>query len=424
MALNIPESPFERIVIVGAGFAGYTLAKKLAGKKFQIVLLDRNNYHQFQPLFYQVGMAGLEPSSICFPLRKSFQSDTNFFVRVAEVLEVNSKDKKIITSAGIMRYDKLVLAMGAKTNYYGNAEFESNSIPLKSVSEALYLRNRILGDLEKALMTNVGTDVPGLLDIVIVGGGPTGVEIAGALAELKNNILPRDYPDLDSSKMHIHLIQSAEKLLPSMSLKSSLRAEKDLKQLGVQIHLNQIVDSIKDHRVHLKSGNILETNKVIWAAGVSPAVIPGIPSESLNEYKRYLVDENFQIKGLEEVYAIGDIACYTTEKYQKGHPQVAAVALQQADWLANFFKENKQKDFEYFDKGQLATIGRNKAVVDIGKFHFEGFFAWITWLFVHIYFLIGVRNKIIVLLNWLWAYIFYDQALRLIIKPYQPFNEK
>jgi NADH:ubiquinone reductase (H+-translocating) len=415
--LNIPQSTKPRLVIIGAGFAGFTLARKLAGKEYQIVLLDRNNYHQFQPLYYQVAMSGLEPSSICFPLRRSFQEEKDFYVRVAEVNKILPEEKKIETSMGIIRFDLLVLAMGAKTNYYGNAEFEANSIPLKSVSESLFLRNQILSDLEKAVMSPEGTDLSPLLDIVIVGGGPTGVELAGALAEMKQHVIPKDYPDLDAKKMHIHLIQGTDRLLPGMSVKSSAKAKSDLEQLGVTLYLDQQVKNISDGKVILDNGFCINANKVIWAAGVSASSIPGLPESSISRSGRILTDEYCRVRDTKDIFAIGDLALVQAQKFPNGHPQVAPAALQQAKWLAGYLSKKISTPFEYFDKGSMATIGRHKAVVDVAGRHISGFFAWIIWLFVHIYYLIGVKNKIIVLLNWIWGYIFYDQALRLLIKP-------
>jgi len=415
--LNIPQSTKPRLVIIGAGFAGFTLARKLAGKEYQIVLLDRNNYHQFQPLYYQVAMSGLEPSSICFPLRRSFQEEKDFYVRVAEVNKILPEEKKIETSMGIIRFDLLVLAMGAKTNYYGNAEFEANSLPFNSVSESLFLRNEILSDLEKAVMSPEGTDLSPLLDIVIVGGGPTGVELAGALAEMKQHVIPKDYPDLDAKKMHIHLIQGTDRLLPGMSLKSSAKAKSDLEQLGVTLYLDQQVKNISDGKVILDNGISITANKVIWAAGVSASAIPGLPESAISRSGRILTDEYCRVSDTKDIFAIGDLALVQAQKFPNGHLQVAPAALQQAKWMAEYLSKKISKPFEYFDKGSMATIGRHKAVVDVAGRHISGFFAWIIWLFVHIYYLIGVKNKIIVLLNWIWGYIFYDQALRLLIKP-------
>lgn len=417
MPLNIPDSLLERVVIVGAGFGGFTLAKRLVKSKFQVVLLDKNNYHQFQPLFYQVAMSGLEPSSICFPLRKNFHNIPDFFVRNATVEKIDLDGRKLFTNNGILKYDRLVLAQGAMTNYYRNAQFEANTISLKSISEALNLRNRILEDLESAIMMKGGEDISSLLRIIIIGGGPTGVEVAGALAELKKHILPLDYPDLDVQKMEIYLIQGDSRLLPTMSFKSSQRALKDLEKLGVKVILRQFVKEIHSDSLILSDNSVLEAKKIIWAAGVRPSQIDGLPENVYHKNGKIVVDRFHQVIGLSSIYSIGDTAHMLTEKYPQGLPQVAPVALQQAKHLSRYLKGKTQKPFEYFDKGQLATIGRNKAVLDIGKFHAGGIFAWFSWLFVHIYYLIGVRNKIIVLFNWFWSYLFYDQALRLIIKP-------
>ncbi len=420
MRFNIPDSDKPRLVIIGAGFAGFTLASKLKGKEFQIVLLDKNNYYQFQPLFYQVAMSGLEPSSICFPLRKNFQDVKDFYVRVAEVTKVISDEKRIESSIGILKYDYLVLAMGAKTNYYGNPNFEKYSIPLKSVSEALFLRNAILDDLEQAVMTTDAIEQKELMDIVIVGGGPTGVELAGALSEMKKHVLPKDYPDLNPQRMDIHLIQASNRLLDSMSDKASQAALKDLIRMEVHIHLSNYVTDMQQNLVVLSTGKQIRARKIIWAAGVKAAVIPGLPDNSYDKGGRIIVNGNAEINGIENVYAIGDVGLMPSEKFPNGLPGLAPVALQQAAYLAKMLrlsiqKKNK-KQFQYFDKGTMATIGRSKAVLDFHGLFMSGFLAWFAWLFVHIYYLIGVKNKLIVFINWLWSYIFYDQSLRLNIR--------
>lgn len=420
MRFNIPDSDKPRLVIIGAGFAGFTLANKLKSKNFQIVLLDKNNFHQFQPLFYQVAMSGLEPSSICFPIRKNFQNLKDFYVRVAEVTKILPDLKRIESSIGILKYDYLVLAMGAKTNYYNNPNFEKYSISLKSISDALFLRNAILEDLERAVMTTGSEEQKELMDIVIVGGGPTGVELAGALSEMKSHILPKDYPDLNPDKMDIHLIQGSDRLLDGMSVKASQTAYNNLIQMGVQLHLSSYVSDMSENQVVLSNGERLHARKIIWAAGVLGAMIPGLPEECYDKSGRIIVNGFAEIKGFKNVYAIGDACFMSTEKYPRGLPGLAPVALQQAEYLAEQLKNNNPlntpKPFRYLDKGAMATIGRSKAVLDFHGFFMKGFAAWMAWMFVHIYYLIGVRNKLVVFINWMWSYIFYDQALRLNIR--------
>jgi NADH dehydrogenase len=382
--------------------------------------LDKNNFHQFQPLFYQVAMSGLEPSSICFPIRKNFQNLKDFYVRVAEVIKILPELKRIESSIGILKYDYLVLATGAKTNYYQNPNFEKYSIPLKSISDALFLRNAILEDLEQAVMTMENDEQKELLDIVIVGGGPTGVELAGALSEMKSHILPKDYPDLNPMKMDIHLIQGSNRLLDGMSEKSSETAFNDLTQMGVQLHLASYVTDMRKNQVVLSNGESLFARKIIWAAGVQGAMIPGLPQECYDKTGRIIVNGFAEVNGLQNVYAIGDLCLMKTDKFPKGLPGLAPVALQQATYLSEILKNKNsnpvRKSFEYTDKGAMATIGRSKAVLDFHGIFIKGFLAWIAWMFVHIYYLIGVRNKMIVFINWMWSYIFYDQALRLNIR--------
>ncbi|MBK9107814.1 MAG: NAD(P)/FAD-dependent oxidoreductase [Saprospiraceae bacterium] len=424
MAFNIPYSEKKRVVIIGAGFGGFILAQQLRCKYFQIVLIDKNNYHQFQPLFYQVAMSGLEPSSICFPIRKNFRNDENIFIRIAEVTNINPTDKKLISNIGELDYDFLIIAFGNSTNYFGNENFKKWSIPLKSVSEALYLRNRILEDLEASVLEQDEFIKDVLLDVVIVGGGPTGVELAGSLAEMKRHILPKDYPDLKVELMDIHLIQNGDRLLNNMSVKSSENALKSLQKMGVNVHLNKMVKDISETGVLLSSGEFIKSKKVIWAAGVKANKLLGLPADVYAHDGRIIVNENCEVKGAPDVYCIGDAALFVSESFPSGLPALAPVAIQQATYLAKLLKKKHQKQslypFVYFDKGQMATIGRNKAVFDYKQIHVQGFIAWIIWLFVHIYFLVGLRNRIIVFINWFWSYLFYDQALRINIKPYVP----
>ena len=423
MKVNLIETDQPRVVIVGAGFAGVKLARKLAKLDFQVVLVDENNYHQFQPLFYQVAMCGLEPSSVVFPLRRIFQKQKNVFIRICKVESIDIAQKALRTSLGRMNYDILVMATGVTTNYFGNNALAERVIPMKSINEALYLRNVILEDFEKALSTIDYDPRQGLIDIVIVGGGPTGVEVAGALAEMKKYILPKEYQELDISEVDIHLIQSNVRLLPHMAESSSATAKKYLEELGVIVQTGVRVSDYDGKHVMLNDGRQIRTDKVIWAAGITGRLFKGFPDESVVKGRRLLVDEFHRVKGCQDIYAIGDIASMTSEELPYGHPQVAPVAIQQATSLANNLKRQLQKKelvpFKYKDKGSMATIGRNKAVVNLPSFNFKGFFAWIVWLVIHLLSLIGAKNKVLVFLNWVTNYITYDQSLRLIIKPKQ-----
>ncbi len=423
---NIPSTQQKRVVIVGAGFAGLTLARKLAKRpEFQVVLIDKNNYHQFQPLFYQVAMAGLEPSSIVFPLRKMFQRNKNVFVRVTKVASVDTETQTLQTEIGALSYDFLVIAIGADTNWFGNERVRANAIPMKSVSEALYLRNRIFEDYEQAVTSDDPERRQRFLDIVIVGGGPTGVEIAGALAEMKQHIIPKDYHDLDRDQIDIHLVHGNERVLNTMSPQASAASEKFLRDLGVKLHLDKVVKDFDGQTVTIDDGSTLRADKVIWAAGITGNKIQGMPETAIGRGGRIVVNEFNQVQGLPNVFALGDIALQTSETdYPGGHPQVAQVAIQQATLLAkNIVNMTSAKGalrpFAYKDLGSMATIGRHRAVVDLKFWRFQGAFAWFTWLFVHLFALIGTKNKVFVFLNWVWNYISYDQSLRLVIKPWR-----
>lgn len=423
MQFNIPDTGQKRVVIVGGGFGGLTLARKLSKSNFQVVLIDKNNYHQFQPLFYQVAMAGLEPSSIVFPLRKVFQKSKNVFVRVTKVLAVVPERNEIETEIGRLRYDYLVLAIGADTNWYGNERVRTHAIPMKSVSEALYLRNSIFEDYEKAVTADNAERRQRFLDIVIVGGGPTGVEVAGSLAEMKRHIVPKDYLDLNRDEINIHLVHGDPRLLNTMSAEASVAAEKFLKELGVQLWLDKVVTDYDGEIVQINDGSTIRADKVIWAAGVTGNTIEGLPKTSVVRGNRLKVNAFNQVEGTENIFAIGDIAWQTEEAWPNGHPQVAQVALQQAKCLAENLRRLYQgktlEPFRYRDLGSMATIGRNRAVVDLPFWQFQGAFAWFVWLFVHLFSILGLKNKLFIFLNWVWNYLTYDQSLRLVIKPWR-----
>ena len=423
--INIPESDKERVVIVGGGFGGLQLARKLRTGKFQVVLIDKNNYHQFQPLFYQVAMAGLEPSSIVFPFRKLFQGRKDLYIRMATVLSVDPEKQVIQTDYGHCNYDHLIVATGCDTNFYGNEDLEQHTLPMKSVSEALYIRNNILDDYEDALTTPAYDPRQELVDIVIVGGGATGVELAGSLAEMKTHVLPKDFPELEvADEVDIYLIQSGDKLLKGMSEKSSADALKYLLDMGVKVLLDSRVTAFDGRKVTLKDGTEIPTQKVIWAAGITGRPLPGLPEEALTYGNRLAVDHFNRVRGTDNIYAIGDVAYMETPDWPQGHPQVAQPAIQMGHHLARNLKDNylRGRDwqpFRYDDKGSMATIGRGRAVVDLPnpKWHFRGVIAWLLWLVVHLFALLGTRNKIFVFLNWLYNYVNYNQSLRLIIRP-------
>ena len=423
MPLNIPNSDKKRLVIVGGGFAGLQLAKQLRRSAYQVVLLDRHNFHQFQPLFYQVAMSGLEPSSISFPLRKLFQKSPDVHIRVAEVQGVDIENRRLHTDGGTIYYHFLVLAMGATTNFYGMTNIERQALTLKSVSEALHLRNKILADLEEALKSDTMEERQKFIDIAIVGGGPTGVELAGSLAEMKRYILPKEYGEFDANEVDIYLIQANRRLLPGMSEEAGEKSLKYLKDLGVDVLLHSRVKDYDGQRVFLSDGREIEVGKLIWAAGIRANGLEGLPEDCIESTGRLCVDKYNRLIGTQDVFVIGDQCMMKSSELDHGHPQVAQVAIQQGRLLAKNLKRmatNKDlKSFHYIDKGTLATVGRNKAVADLPKLHFGGFMAWVVWLFVHLFALIGTKNKIFVFFNWVWNYFTYDQSLRLIIKPYK-----
>ena len=421
MKANIERTEKKRVVIVGGGLGGLELAFKLVDDDFQVVLVDKNNYHQFPPLIYQVASGGLEPSSISFPFRRLFQGKKDFFFRMAEVKSVNTSKKLIDTTVGEIEYDYLVLAFGAKTNFFGNKDIQASTLPMKSVGEAMRLRNTILHNLELALTEEDPARKQALMNVVVVGGGASGVEIAGAVAEMKKNIIARDYPDLDSSQMHIYLVNAGDRLLAGMDPMSSKRAERDLKELHVHIRQPQFATEYKDGLLKTSAGLEIPAQTVIWVSGICANTIDGFPAESLGHAGRFLTDRYCRVKGVEDVYAIGDVSLIQGDgQYPLGHPQLAQVAMQQAKMVAKnlkaVLKGKELKPFKYKNLGVMATIGRNHAVAEIAGRKFGGFPAWALWLVVHLRSILGVKNKTFILLNWVWNYINYKQSLRLILK--------
>jgi NADH dehydrogenase len=421
-----------KVVIIGAGFGGMRLARKLNNTKgIEVILIDKVNYHQFQPLFYQVATAGLDASNISFPLRKVFQKSKNVRIRMAEVKEIIPSEHKVITNNEEIDYDILVLATGTETNFFGNQQLSENTFAMKSTVEALQLRHKLIRNFEQALLVKNPDEMQRLMNIVVVGGGPTGVELSGALAEMKHYVLPKDYPELDFSKMNIYLLEGGSKTLGSMSERSSEDSYKYLTRLGVKVMTSTIVNSFDGKDVYLKNGSSIPAKTVIWAAGVTGALPPGLDKTLIVKGNRLIVDRYSKIKGSTNIYAIGDIAYMETPKYPKGHPQLAATAIQQATVLAKNLKmllrkEPRLTEFEYFDKGTMATVGRNLAVCDFPKpkLHFGGFIAWIIWMSLHLFLILGVKNRFFVFCNWIYNYFTYDQSLRLIFPEFYKTKEK
>ncbi len=429
MSINIQRNQKKRVVIVGGGLGGLRLAEDLYGSGMQVVLIDRNNFHQFPPLIYQIASAGIDPSSISFPFRQIFRKRKDFYFRMAEARMVDAEKKILQTSIGKIDYDYLVLAAGATTNFFGNKNIEEWAIPMKTVPEAMGLRNALLSNFERALTCATEEERQELLNVVIVGGGATGVEIAGALSEMKRYVIPYDYPDMDSSLMHIYLIEAGDRLLAGMSQDSSKKAYDFLKSMGVDIQFGKMVTDYRDHKVIMKDGTEIPTRTFLWVSGIRANAMPGISEDHLGRGFRFKVDQFNRIPGLNDVFAIGDQCLQTTDPaYPNGHPQVAQVAIQQAKNLAKNIKrineghadDNSLTPFKYNNLGSMATIGRNKAVVEIGKFHSQGFFAWILWLVVHLRSILGVKNKMMVLLNWLWKYVSYNDSIRMITYATKP----
>ncbi len=418
--MNLPNSEKSRIVIVGGGFAGLTLAKNLKHADFQVVLLDKNNYHTFQPLLYQVATAGLEPDSVTYPVRKVFHRYEDFHFRMAEVKEVDTQAKVLKTNKGPLKYDHLVLATGATTNFFGNKGIESLAMPMKSITDALDLRSLLLQNFEEALEASSEEERLELMNVVIVGGGPTGVELAGALAELKTKVLPNDYPDLSIEQMKVVLVQGADRLLPAMSERASARTLKYLEGMGVKVLLKKFVQDYDGHCIYTNDEKIA-ARTLIWAAGVQGQPVDGVGN--IVRGRRIEVDPFFQVIGEEDIYALGDVASMVSDEFPNGHAMMASVACMQAIIMAENF--NRMSDgkpprpYTFKDKGSMATIGKNKAVADLPGIKTSGFVAWMLWMFIHLILLVGFRNRLIALIDWMWSYINYDTGIRLIIRPFR-----
>ncbi|MCC2547582.1 NAD(P)/FAD-dependent oxidoreductase [Hymenobacter sp. BT175] len=423
MDTNLPASSNPRVVIIGCGFAGLRLAKELRHQPVQVVVIDRNNYHNFQPLLYQVATGALEADSIAYPIRKIFAGQKNFFYRMADVQRVDPANNMVQTSVGDIRYDHLVLATGSLTNFFGIESIEKNAMQIKSIPNALNLRSFIFQNFEKALLTENPEEKQALMNIVVVGGGPTGVEISGSLAEMRRHVLPKDYPELDLERMQIFLVEAGAELLGPMSKKSQADALRYLNELGVNVRLNTSIKKFENCRAYYSETEFIPTENLVWAAGVNGAAVPGLPDEVVARNKRITVNLWNQVQGYDNIFAIGDVANMVTEEMPRGLPMLAPVAQQQAEHLAKNFERLRRGEqplpFVYTNKGVMAIVSRNKAVVDLPKdVHFNGIFGWLTWLFVHLMTLVGFRNKVVALVDWAFSYFSSDQALRLIIRPF------
>jgi NADH dehydrogenase len=420
----LPDADTSRVVIIGGGFAGLALVNSLKNTNAQLVLVDRNNFHQFQPLFYQVATSGLEPDSIVFPFRKQISSNRNTIFRYATVEQIDADQNRVLTNKGVIEYDFLVIATGTKTNFFGLSDIENWGLGMKSIRDSLNIRHMMIQNLEQAAITCDEHEKEILTNFVIVGGGPAGVETAGALAEFKKYILPGDYPEYSSEIMQIYLLEASDQLLISMSDKASDKSLKYLKQLGVNVMLNEAVEHYDGSTISTNSGKKLYSKNLIWTAGVTGNFPEGIDKKSIAGGNRLMVDNTMRVKGYPNVFAIGDIAALLTENMPKGHPQVAQVAIQQGRFLGKVIRNKMigleyDQPFKYRDKGSMATIGKRRAVADLGKFRFGGYSAWLLWSVVHLFSISGFRNKLMVALNWIWNYFTYDKGNRLIIRNYK-----
>lgn len=419
--INIKKTEKKRVVICGCGFGGLTLAKKLRKSGYQVVILDKHNYHQFPPLFYQVASAGLEESSILFPLRKIFQHYKDYHIRKVEVKSVDTANNLLITSAGDIDYDYLVLAHGATNSYFGSDQMQKHSRGMKTIAEVLDLRNSLLMNFENALTAQTEDEREALMTIVIIGGGPSGVEIAGALAEMNKYVLLKDYPEFKEMRAKIYLVEAVDRVLSSMSQRSSDKARGFLERMGVHVITNTRAIDCDEKTVVLDSGKSISTGMIIWTAGIAGNIMEGLDAGCFARNARIKVDSYSRVSEYTNVFAIGDIALQTEEKYPRGHPQVAQVAIQQAQLLAENLGRIKAskplKEFNYKDLGTMATVGRHLAVVELPSLRFQGIFAWFIWMFIHLMSIIGVKNKLLIFVNWAFKYFTYDQSTRLILRP-------
>lgn len=423
MLLNRSERSFPRVIIIGGGFGGIEIAKRLKDKEVEVLLIDRNNFHTFQPLMYQVATGTLAADAISFPIRKMFKSQHNFHFRMATVTEIDAKQKLIKTSVGDYDYDYLVIATGATSNFFGNKQVEKYALPMKSIHEALNIRSYVLQNLEEAVLRKNHHDRERFLNFVVVGGGPTGVELSGAIAEIQLHMLKKDYPELSSHEMKVYLVEGTGKILAALSEKSSQDAERYLRDLGVQVLLDTQVTGYDGDTITFSNGESIPTKTVIWGAGVMGQFPTGIQPEIIQRGNRIQTDGQCRVTDMESVYAIGDVAAMITEDTPRGLPGVAPVAQQQGAYVAKHILKAMDKqqipDFKYFDKGAMATVGRNKAVVDMGNFHMKGFLAWLTWMFVHLLSIFGFRNRLITFVNWSIKFFTKNSGIRLIIHKYE-----
>lgn len=428
MDIQIPDTKLKRVVVVGGGFGGINLINSLDDKFFQTVLIDCNNYHQFQPLLYQVASSGLDMSSVSFSFRKIFHGRKNFFFRLAELEAVRPEEHSIRTSIGDLRYDYLVIATGTRTNFFGNGKIEESALPMKSVEDSLRLRNTLLLNLEKSLNCTNPEDRRRLLNLVIVGGGATGVEVAGALSEMREYVVPKDYPDLKRSDIHIYLVEAGPRLLAGMAEASSGNAKKSLEAMGVKVLLNKMVKDFEAGSVLFSDGSSIPSETLIWVSGVNSGRLEGLSPELADRRGRLVVDEYNRLKGVESIFVIGDIALQTEGVYPAGYPQVAPVAIQQGRLLAANLKRLEEKKalrtFHYNNQGTLATIGRNRAVADLYGISLHGWPAWAVWMLVHLRSILGVKNKLIVLIDWMWNYFSYDQSYAFYLNIFDTRSEK